>query len=66
VDLNTTAVVLHVAADALSFTVAASKAMPYINATAISFDEPAACVCERPPLLMNPNSATIMSPMSVR
>jgi hypothetical protein len=66
VDLNTTAVVLHVAADALSFSVAASKAMPYINATAISFDEPAACVCERPPLLMNPNSATIMSPMSVR
>lgn len=41
VDLNTTAVVLRVAADAQSFSVAASKAVPYINATSISFDESA-------------------------
>jgi lipoprotein-anchoring transpeptidase ErfK/SrfK len=48
VELNTTAVVLRIAADALSFTVVASKAIPYINATAISFDEPATCACGRP------------------
>ncbi len=43
VSLNTTAVVLHIAADASSYTVAASKAVPYINATAISLDLAESC-----------------------
>jgi len=43
VDLNTTAVVLRVAADASSFTIAASKSVPYINSTHLSYDEAASC-----------------------
>ncbi len=43
ISLNTTAVVLHVAADASSYTVAASKAVPYINSTAISLDLAESC-----------------------
>jgi hypothetical protein len=47
VDLNTTAIVLRVAADASSFTVAAIKSVPYINATSISLDESASFACVR-------------------
>jgi hypothetical protein len=39
VQLTTTAVVLHVAADASSFTIAASKSVPYINSTSITIDD---------------------------
>ncbi len=43
VELNTTAVVLRVAADASSFTIAASKSVPYINSTSISIDDAESC-----------------------
>ena len=43
VDLNTTAVVLRVPADASSFTIAASKTVPYINSTSLSYDLAASC-----------------------
>jgi hypothetical protein len=42
-ELNTTAVVLRVAADAASFTIAASKSVPYINSTSITIDDAESC-----------------------
>ena len=52
VQLNTTAVVLRVAADAMSFTIAASKSLPYINATSVSLDETESCAYR--PLILQP------------
>ncbi len=48
VDLNTTAVVLRVASDGLSFTVAVSKAVPYINATSVTLHDTESCACVPP------------------
>jgi hypothetical protein len=62
VDLNTTAVVLRVAADAQSFSVAASKAVPYINATSISFDESASFACAHPDHTTNPSNILLLHP----
>jgi hypothetical protein len=58
VDLNTTAIVLRVSADALSFTVAASKSLPYINSTSLSLDQAASCVFVSPPVALLGISAT--------
>lgn len=52
VQLNTTAVVIRVAADAMSFTIAASKSLPYINATSLSLDETESCAYR--PLILQP------------